>query len=56
MNKGTVKWFNPEKGYGFISDDNGGTFQGIDMYHNRMLLVLHFTESLYQLPYCTAPQ
>ena len=25
------------------------TFQGIDMYHNRMLLVLHFTESLYQL-------
>ena len=24
MNEGTVKWFNGEKGYGFISNDNGG--------------------------------
>ena len=24
MNTGTVKWFNPEKGFGFISNDNGG--------------------------------
>ena len=23
MNRGTVKWFNNQKGYGFISDENG---------------------------------
>ena len=23
MAQGTVKWFSPEKGYGFISQDNG---------------------------------
>ncbi|MGE5450113.1 MAG: cold-shock protein [Methanomassiliicoccales archaeon] len=24
MNKGTVKWFNDDKGFGFISNDSGG--------------------------------
>ena len=24
MNKGTVKWFNAEKGYGFITDSENG--------------------------------
>ena len=23
MNKGTVKWFNNQKGFGFISDEHG---------------------------------
>ncbi len=23
MNKGTVKWFNPEKGFGFITGEDG---------------------------------
>lgn len=24
MNKGTVKWFNSQKGYGYITDEQGG--------------------------------
>ncbi|HEY1095826.1 MAG TPA: cold-shock protein [Alphaproteobacteria bacterium] len=25
MAQGTVKWFNPQKGFGFIQPENGGT-------------------------------
>ena len=35
MSKGTVKWFNNQKGYGFISDENGNDvfvhFTGLNM-------------------------
>ena len=35
MNKGTVKWFNSQKGYGFISDEQGNDifvhFSGLAM-------------------------
>ena len=32
MTKGTVKWFNGQKGFGFITDENGkDVFVGLNM-------------------------
>ena len=34
---GTVKWFNPAKGFGFIQPDNGGCVHGDTIRDRRMV-------------------
>ena len=46
--KGTVKWFNNQKGYGFISDEQGNdVFVQAQPLHNNSIRHLHTVHTLF---------